>query len=277
MKRILYAMVLLPAVAHADPDACLGRLADAIVKFRGIGYEDVTSYRVELTLPEEADDEAVPLEEIWRAPRDLVLRASRDDTHRAIVRSLALYLEPLYVARVSLLDADLDSFERRVQEASDGKIECAEREGGGLVAKVPIVDPDPQLPELFREMVRFTAELDGSDRLVSLEVELDDGGGPQVVRLDARYDEPDRPQPDHATWTLPNGDRVDIATTFRREAERQVPDTRHITFPSRYDPGNTEEIFVRYGKYAIDVDVPDTVLADAGSFRYDENGLVTDR
>ena len=64
LLALLLAMFLPASSASAD---ALDDLARAVEKFRGIGHEDVRSYRVELRIPEEGE-ESVPLEEIWSAP-----------------------------------------------------------------------------------------------------------------------------------------------------------------------------------------------------------------
>ena len=64
LLALLLAMFLPASSASAD---ALDDLARAVEKFRGIGHEDVRSYRVELRIPEEGE-ESVPLEEIWRGP-----------------------------------------------------------------------------------------------------------------------------------------------------------------------------------------------------------------
>ena len=69
---------------------------------------------------------------------------------------------------------------------------------------------------------------------------------------------------------------VEIRTEFREQEGRSVPASRLVLFPSRYDPGEREEILVRYGVYAVNVEIPSGVLEDPGSFRYDADGLVTD-
>ena len=83
-------------------------------------------------------------------------------------------------------------------------------------------------------------------------------------------------QPERAVWTLPNGDRVEIRTEFRRQGERTVPASRLVVFPSRYDPGEREEILVHYGTYAFDAEIPAELLTAPDSFRYDADGLVSD-
>jgi len=87
--------------AHASVGA-LEALAASLQRLRGVGSADVSSYRVRVDV-EDAEEETAPLLETWRAPADLTVRAWDSSTPTAIVRSLALYLEPLYVARSSLL------------------------------------------------------------------------------------------------------------------------------------------------------------------------------
>lgn len=281
MTRTMLSMFLLGTLSlpvAAEANDCLHDLAQAIERFRGIGYPNVNSYRVQVLLPEDPEEENVPLEEIWRAPRSLVLRAAKPGTHPAIVRSLALYLEPLYVARTSLLDADWEGYAERVREASE--VSCS-KNGSSRFISVTVpesgFEPSEDLPQSFEDLSHFKGTLDEFGRLEHLQVRFRGDTAQEVLVLECRYDEAGkRPQPDLATWTLPQGSSVKIHTTFRDEEGRVVPDSRLITFPSRYDPGETEEISVRYASYGIDVEIADEVFAGPGAFRYDANGLVAD-
>jgi hypothetical protein len=262
--------LFLPATS-ANADA-LDDLARAVEKFRGIGHEDVRSYRVELRIPEEGE-ESVPLEEIWREPGELVLRGALPATPVAIVRSLALYLEPIYVARASLLDADLGAHVERLRQSAVVEAK-SETTGTRVVVRFPD-DPEAAGLEALADVAMLSAELDGHARLRRLEVGLREEKQPLILECEFRGGA-ERPQPDVALWTLPNGDRVEIRTEFREQGARSVPASRLVLFPSRYDPGEREEILVRYGAYAINVEIPAAALEGPGSFRYDANGLVSD-
>jgi hypothetical protein len=272
-KTLAVAATILSTIASpaaAEPSETLAALTSALGHFRGVGYDDVRSYRVEVVVPDPSEEPA-PLEETWRAPNDLTLRAAGSSTATAIVRSLALYLEPLYVARSSLLDSDLAQFAQAL-EAEAEVIESA-RAAGGRVIHVRLPADPTTLPEFLRDLTEFRAELDSAGRLVILDVRLrenEDELGFQCSYRGAEH------QPNLAQWSLPSGDVVRIETEFRDEAGRRLPSTRTVFFPSRFDPGETEEIFVRYGTYALNVEVTDAEVADARAFRYDENGLRTD-
>ncbi|MGH2569623.1 MAG: hypothetical protein ACRDGR_00265, partial [bacterium] len=152
---VLSLAMFLPA-SSASADA-LDDLVRAVEKFRGIGHEDVRSYRVELRIPEEGE-ESVPLEEIWRAPGELVLRAALPGTPVAVVRSLALYLEPIYVARASLLDADLGAHLEQLRK--DATVEAMpEATGTRVVVRFPD-DPDAAGLEALADVAMLSAELD---------------------------------------------------------------------------------------------------------------------
>jgi hypothetical protein len=271
MTRLVITLALLLAASPAAADA-LDDLALSVAKFRGVGYDDVGSYRVELEIPEEGE-ESVPLEEIWRAPRDLALRAARPNTPAAIVRSLALYLEPLYVARASLLDADLSAHIDRLRAGARVETQAA----GALTCIVVEFPDDPAAAglEAFQDVARLRADLDEYSRMHRLEILLREEKS--ALTLECDFKEGGAfPQPDRAVWTLPNGDHVEIDTVFREQEGRSVPASRLIVFPSRYDPGEREEILVRYGTYAFDAEVSSELLAESGSFRYDADGLVSE-
>jgi hypothetical protein len=263
------AMFFQASSASAD---ALDDLARAVEKFRGLGHEDVRSYRVELRIPEEGE-ESVPLEEIWREPGDLVLRAALTGTPVAIVRSLALYLEPIYVARASLLDADLGAHVERLRKSATVEA-VPEATGTRVVVRFP-EDPKAAGLEALEDVAVLSAELDRHSRLRRLDIRLREEKEPLILECEFRGGA-ERPQPDVALWTLPNGDRVEIRTEFRDQSGRSVPASRLVLFPSRYDPGEREEILVRYGVYSINVEIPADVFEDPGSFHYDAEGLVTD-
>jgi len=263
------ALVLVnPSPVTADS---LDDLARAVQRFRGVGHEDVWSYRVPLEIPDESE-ETVPLEELWRKPRELSLRAARPGTPLAIVRSLALYLEPLYVARASLLDADLGGHVERLREAAAVESRSL-GERNRIAVRFP-EDPQTRGLEAFQDVARLEADVDPGARLHRLELQLRGEKAPLV--LECEYGEGGRPQPELAVWTLPNGDRVEVRTEFRGEGGRSLPASRLVIFPSRYDPGEQEEILVRYGTYAVNVELPDDLLSGPGAFRYDADGLVDD-
>jgi hypothetical protein len=254
---------------------CLSQLGRAIGRFRGLGYADVETYRVELRLPDDPDEAPVPLEELWRAPDETAVRALDPGTNRAIVRTLALYLEPLFIARTSLLEADWAAYEDRLRAAS--KITCRTSGKGKTVAVAldSVGVASSGLPEVFRSLRSFEATIDAFERLLFLEAQFRDEEG--LLKLRCSYDAAGkRPQPDLAVWTLPNGDSVEARTTFRAEGQKVLPESRVVTFPSRYDPGETERIEVRYANYRIGVEIPPAEFAAPGVFRYGPEGLVAD-
>ena len=105
-----------------------------------------------------------------------------------------------------------------------------------------------------------------------LDVQLRGDAGRIVVECD--YDTKlAAAQPALARWTLPAGDQVVVKTAFRREGKRVLPASRWVTFPSRFDPKETEEIHVEYGAYELNAAIADSIWTARGSFRYDENGL----
>jgi hypothetical protein len=263
-----------PALAGEGTDP-LDRLVDAVVRFRGLGDPSVESYRVEMRLVDEVE-ESPPLLEVWRVPESLALRAARPGTPRAIVRSLALYLEPLYVARSSFLRTDLAGSARSLREVASISLE-PEPDGSRIRIELP-PDGDARLPGALRDVIRLEAGLDSEDRIATLTIDLREAGidgGPGTLSLACEPSpDPRDAQPARATWTLPDGRVVDIRTTFRDEGGRRVPAGRRISFPSRYAPGESETISVEYGPYEIDVLLTDEVFSDRGAFRFDANGLV---
>jgi hypothetical protein len=257
----------------AAPDA-LDVLAQAVAGFRGLGHPDVVAYRVPLSLPDEEDDEPVALEELWRADGDLVIRAADPRTPGALVRSLALYLEPLYVARSALIDLDLAAAVTRLRETAT--ITVAEVDAGTQIEVRLAAGPDPELPEYFRDVTGLAARLDGAGRLVMFRLDL--RGEAEPLRLSCRYGDASSAscQPTVASWTLPSGEPVEIRNTFRDVDGRALPAVREIVFPSRYDPAETERIEVRYGAYELNGPLAEELFAGPGAFRYDLNGLVSE-
>ncbi len=256
----------------ADP---LDRLVGAISRFRGIGDSSVSSYRVELHLPDE-EEESPPLFEMWRAPDDLALQAARPGTPRAIVRSLAFYLEPLYVARSSFLRTDLEGSAQTVRNVAS--LDVRSDETGDTVTLDFPTPADEGLPGALRDVLRLSARLDDAGRLASLDVDLrgagTDGGAGRLGLLCTPSTDPHDPQPEQAVWTLPDGRTVTIRTEFREEDGRRVPGARTIVFPSRYDPGETEEILVVYGVYDFNVEFGRDDFEGSGVFRFDPDGLM---
>jgi len=272
LARIPALLVALGAGAAAA-DA-LDDLHAAVMPFRGIGHADVTAYRVPLDLPDEDEDGAVDLLEVWRAPADYGVRAA-GRAAPALVRSWAIFLEPLYVARASALDADLEAAAARLREVARVEDEAGQDGGRRIRITAPATTGAP-LPGLLRDLADLQAGLDARGRLVRLRLELRSGGGGAVdtLELACAWDEPAAPQPSRCAWTLPDGGEVRVTTTFRTEKGRRVPAGRQVVFPSRYDPGETEEIRIEYGAY--DLDPSADPRKEPGTFRYDTNGLVSE-
>ncbi len=262
---------VLPPPALADP---VDELAAALDRVRGLGRSSVSSYRVPLTLPDDESAHGVALEECWRAPSTLVIRARDASAPGAVVRSLALYLEPLYVARTAILDLEWTSIGENVRAVASMS---AEARKGGRAITVDLPEGEPSdLPPSLQDVDRIEAALDGSGRLLGLEVLLRDDQG--TVRVECDYDaRGSATQPVEARWTLPSGDEVVVRTKYRREGGVVVPSVRQVTFPSRFDPKETEEILVEYGAYELNAGVSDSLATSRGSFRYDANGLVSNR
>ncbi|MEZ5064825.1 MAG: hypothetical protein R3B81_08800 [bacterium] len=252
----------------ADP---LDDLVDAIARFRGLGDESVSRYRVEMRVPDETE-EVAPLVETWEAPARLGIRAAHASTPAAVVRGLAVFLEPLFVTRSSIYSIDLDSGRDVVR--SEGQVSVSETASGLRSIRVVLPENSANLPEMLKDLVEVGATLDGERRLVDLTVRLRTNGTPQAMTVHCDW-QPRQPQPGHATWVLPNGQEVGIETEFREESGRLVPASRHVTFPSRYDPGDTESIRVEYGTYEIDPEIPEEFWSERGTLRFDTNGLVT--
>jgi hypothetical protein len=268
----LLILVLPAARASSAPARAsdgLDELAAAVARFRGTGYEDVTSYRATLRLPDDPEDESVPLLELWRAPSSLALRAAEPDAPRAVVRGLAIYLEPLYVARASLLGADLAASVDRLRAT------CAvENTGGGGGREISVrfgPQPDEQLPVELRDLARLDARLDARDRLAGLSLVTREGDS---IALECDYGDGALPQPDVVRWSLPGDELVVIRTTYAPHDGRALPARRSIVFPSRYDPGRTEEIRVQYENWDLEPDLDDGAFRSPDAFRYDANGLV---
>lgn len=266
------AATLLSALAAPRPAAAdgLDELARAVSRFRGVGYADITSYRALVRLPDDPEGEAVTLREIWRAPADLALRAAEPGTPTAIVRGMAIYLEPLYVARASLLGADLEANLEHMRQTC--RVERRAEKPATIEVEFPAA-PDEALSRELRDLSRLTAGIDRQGRLERLELWTRDG---ERVLMECTYESGDHPypQPSRVDWSLPNGERVEIRTSYRAERGRILPARRDVVFPSRYDPGQTEELRVSYDEWELGVDLPDGVFEAPDSFRYDENGLV---
>ena len=272
--RLLALVILANAVAGSPARGDdLDDLRKAVLAFRGVGYAEVSAYRAELRLPDE-EEAAVPLRELWRAPAEFGLRAA-GKAPGAVVRSWAIFLDPLYVARTSLLDAELDAGADRLREIARIDAEAA-AEGGRLI-RVTLPDrPDSLLPGFLRDVGRLEGRVDGRGRLRGFHIEFRATGtrAPETIELACTWEDAKAPQPSLCTWSLPDGGEVRVATTFRDEGARRVPAARHVVFPSRYDSGETEEIRIEYGEY--DFRPPPDLFDGPGVFRYDANGLVPD-
>jgi hypothetical protein len=261
--------ILLSGSVQADE---LTRLAEACARFEGVGDSEVVAYRVPVTLPEEPD-ESIVLEEIWRAGEDLALRGADATTPAALVRSLALYLEPFYVARSVLVRLDLRAVADRLREVAGIKA-GSDSAGTWLELELP-AEAEPPLPEVCRELERLAGRLDEQGRLTSLELTLRESQ--EAIELVATYgDEAAFAQPGEVRWVLPSGDTVVIRSTFRRELGRWLPQEREIVFPSRFDPAETERIVVCYGPYELNDEVPTDVFSERRVFRFDSDGLISD-
>jgi hypothetical protein len=264
---------LVAALAWAAPASAdaLDDVVAAISAFRGIGLPDVPEYRVPFRLPDEGEG-PVALEEIWRAPATFAIRSERR-VPLATVRSYAIFLEPLYVARSTALDAELGEAVARVRRVA--RVETKPAENGARDVSVALPMPaDTTLPGFLREISRLEARLSGDGRLRRLRLEFPTGPGrrvPETLGVDCSWEDARAPQPSRCTWTLPDGGEVRVTTRFRTEGNRRVPASRHVVFPSRYDPGETEEIRIEYGTYRWDV--PAGAFESAGTFRYDASGL----
>lgn len=268
----LAAAAALPSggVAAADP---IDDLQRAVLAFRGIGLRDVAAYRATFRLPDEEGKEKVSLEELWRAPSDFAIRAA-DASPAAVVRSYAIFLEPLYVARASILDADLDAGAAHLRQVV--RVEAKPAESGSRTIRLTFPSaPDSTLAGFLRDVSWLEGRLDDAGRLQGFHVEFRASGGRASEKLDlvCTWKDGRAPQPSLCTWTLPDGGVVRVATSFRDEHGRRVPASRRVTFPSRYDPGETEDIRIEYGPYATEV--PADLLHAPGTFRYDSNGLVS--
>ncbi|MBZ0269424.1 hypothetical protein K8I85_14815 [bacterium] len=259
-----------PVVAFADP---LRDLVSAVARFRGIGDAEVRAYTVPFTLPDE-EDESIVLLEAWRAPSELALGAKRQGVPRAVVRSWALFLEPMFVTRTSLLGMDLEAGAGRLREIA---AIAATPAGDGTDITITIPGQgDAALPELLRDVSALRATVDARGRIHRLAVDLraTGAGAPENITLACTYAERDGDLPGLAEWSLGDGRVVRVETLFRTEAGRRVPHERYIVFPSRYDPGETEEIRVRYGVYDFGAAHAADVLARPELLRFDVNGLI---
>ena len=269
----LGAALPVPAVSDVNVSGDgLEDLAAAVARFRGTGHADVASYRVTVRLPDDPEGASMPLQELWRAPSELALRAAKPGTPRAIVRGLAIYLEPMYVARVSLLGADLAASVGRMRASC--RVASSVGTGGRSVAVTFPAEPDSALPAELADLAQLDARLDDHGRITRLDLETREG---DTIALDCDYDAArSYPQPDLVRWTLPNGELVEIRTSYAMRGDRALPESRHLVFPSRYDPGETEEIYVEYEDWDLGVEIRDELLHSADAFRYDANGLTGD-
>ncbi|GJM44804.1 MAG: hypothetical protein DHS20C21_16460 [Gemmatimonadota bacterium] len=278
-SRILVAVLLTAfpwtavAPAAADP---LDDLVGAVAKFRGVGAAGVNSYVVPLSILDD-EEAAAPLLEAWSAPSDLYLTGESPATPTAIVRSWALFLEPMFVARTSLLGMDLAAGAGRIREVGAVRHTALSANRSRVEVDLP-AELDTALPVMLQDIVRLESELDHAGRLRELSVDLRGEGGrvPERIRLTCTYQTEEGSLPELAEWTLPGGDLVRVRTTFRRQGTTRVPAERHITFPSRWDPGETEEIHVGYGAYDFAGGDNSDRFADRHVFRFDANGIVSD-
>jgi hypothetical protein len=185
---------------------------------------------------------------------------------------MALYLEPLYVARSAVVELDWRSVGDEVRSAA--KVSARPSERGRLIQVQIPEDEGDELPEALEDVAAIDAELDAKGRLAMLDVTL--RGEEGSVQLECEYDSKGRStQPILVTWKLPTGEEVLVRTKIRREAGVYVPGARQVIFPSRFDPQETEEILVEYGTYELNPQVPDEAWDSPRSFRYDADGLVS--
>jgi hypothetical protein len=132
--------------------------------------------------------------------------------------------------------------------------------------------PDESIPEELRDLAWLEAALDDAERVTRLALATRGG---EEVELRCEYPGGSRaPQPRAVHWRLPNDERVEIATEYEAAGDRVLPSRRTVTFPSRYDPGSTEEIVVAYRDWRLNAPVADEDLRAPDAFRYDANGLV---
>jgi hypothetical protein len=269
LSVLAVSLAVVAGPARADEFA---RLVEACERFEGVGDPEVFAYRVPLTLPDEPE-ETVALEEIWCAREDLAIRGSDPATPAAMVRSLALYLEPFYVARSVLVRLDLRDVASRLREIA--RITAGtDSAGTWIVIELP-AETEPPLPDLCRELERLEGRVDEEGRLATLELTLREGH--ETIELVASYDDGAAlTQPPEFHWELPGGEVVEVRSTFRREQGRWLPAEREIVFPSRFDPAETERILVRYGHYDLNDDVPANIFSERRVFRYDSDGLISD-
>ena len=264
-------VTLASSAVHADS---LDDLRHAVLAFRGIGLRDVAAYRTTFRLPDDEHSGEVRLEELWRAPSTYAIR-SAEGAPAAVVRSYAIFLEPLYVARASILDADFDAGAERLRAVA--RVESVAGKGGTRTVRVTLpAQADSSLAGFLRDVSWLEGQLRADGKLQGFHAEFraSKGRAPETLDLVCTWKDAKAPQPSLCTWTLPDGGVVRVSTTFRNEHGRRVPATRHVTFPSRYDPGESEEIHIEYGPYATDV--PAGALDAPGSFRYNANGLISD-
>lgn len=265
----LVAWLFGASAVAAEP---LHELVTALERFRGLGDPAVSAYAVELRIPSE-EDEVAPLTETWEAPARMALRARHTSTPVAIVRGLALFLEPLYVTRTSIFSLDFEEalgpFQKELGLTAENR-----DSGRWITLDVPEVLP-ADFPEELADLRRLVCRVDDRGRLVELSLTIRSGAVEERMKLFAVWGQ-DQPQPRRVEWALPGGEVVEIETTFRPDAGRVVPASRLVKFPSRYDPGEREEIFVEYGEYDFAPAIAPDFWTERGTFRFDENGLVDD-
>ena len=261
------------AASAAGADS-LDDLRSAVLAFRGIGLRDVAAYRTTFRLPDDERPGEVRLEELWRAPSTYAIR-SADGAPAAVIRSYAIFLEPLYVARASILDADFDAGADRLRAVAH--VESVPGKGGARTVRVTLpAQSDSSLSGFLRDVSWLEGHIRADGKLSGFHAQFraTQGRAPETLDLVCTWKDAKAPQPSLCTWTLPDGGVVRVSTAFRNERGHRVPSSRHVTFPSRYDPGESEEIRIEYGPYATDV--PAGLLESPGVFRYDSNGLVSE-
>jgi hypothetical protein len=215
------------AASAAGADS-LDDLRSAVLAFRGIGLRDVAAYRTTFRLPDDERPGEVRLEELWRAPSTYAIR-SADGAPAAVIRSYAIFLEPLYVARASILDADLDTGAERLRAVAH--VESVPGKGGARTVRVTLPAQADSSSDFCATSRGWRAISARTGSWASTRSWRDAGRAPETPDPCARG-RMRRRRTLALQWTLPGG-VVRVSTAFRNEraVECREPHVR----PSRYD------------------------------------------
>ncbi|MDP6528288.1 MAG: hypothetical protein QF819_09370 [Gemmatimonadota bacterium] len=251
---------------EADPGEALSR---AVRPLAGLGFADITAYRVPFRTPlEESEGEVgfVELEESWSGGELLGIRSPEGALPGAVVRGIAFYLEPLFSGRAVLhrLLAEAGA----LADAGNALVEWNPPESREALQVTPRDGVDA-----LDGVERVDIALDTSGRLLSLAADLGEEGvfvvqcewaasglapQPEVLQCRVRGQE-------SAEW------RTRFESRFELRGKRWLPVARVLTMPDRFDPALRESLVVEYGDYDLSRGIPEG--GEIPVFLFDSDGL----